>query len=167
LEAQGAEVDVLPATVPEHYRASVFVAIHADGAAGGAQRGFKVAAPGFSAIPAVDERLVTALTDAYGAATGLPRDDAHVSRRMRYYYAFNSRRYCHAVAAGVPQAIVETGYLTSAADRALLLGDPERAARGLADGILAFLRRPRERPPASGDRPALQRRRVERDPQAG
>jgi N-acetylmuramoyl-L-alanine amidase len=59
---------------------------------------------------------------------------------MRYYYAFNSRRYCHAVAPGVPQAIVEAGFLTNAADRGILLGNPDAAARGLADGILRFLR---------------------------
>src|SRR5439155_4381881 len=31
LEAQGAQVDLLPATVPERYRAHAFVSIHADG----------------------------------------------------------------------------------------------------------------------------------------
>lgn len=61
---------------------------------------------------------------------------------MRYYYAFNSRRYCHAVAPGVPQAIVEAGFLTSAADRQLLIGNPDLAARGIVNGIIAFLRSP-------------------------
>ena len=32
------------------------------------------------------------------AGAALPRDDEHITLRMRYYYAFNSRRYCHAVA---------------------------------------------------------------------
>ena len=59
--------------------------------------------------------------------------------RMLYYYAFNSRRYCHAVAPGVPQAIVETGFLTSAVDRQLLLGNPQAAAKGIANGVLEFL----------------------------
>ena len=63
----------------------------------------------------------------------------HISLRMRYYYAFNSRRYCHAVAPGVPQAIVEMGYLTSPIDRQFLIGDPDRLARGLADSIQVFL----------------------------
>jgi N-acetylmuramoyl-L-alanine amidase len=39
----------------------------------------------------------------------------------------------------VPQAIVEMGYLTSAVDRGFLIGDPDRLARGLADGIQVFL----------------------------
>jgi N-acetylmuramoyl-L-alanine amidase len=58
---------------------------------------------------------------------------------MSYYYAFNSRRYCHAVAPGVPQAIIEAGYLTSAVDRQSLIGDPDLLARGIAQGIQDFL----------------------------
>jgi N-acetylmuramoyl-L-alanine amidase len=139
LERTGVLVDVLPATVPPRYRAHAFVSIHADGDESGQLRGFKVARPGFSSIPTADDRLVATLNGAYERATGLPRDDAHISIRMRYYYAFNSRRYCHAVATGVPQAIVETGFLTSAIDRSLLLGNPDAAARGIADGILEFL----------------------------
>ena len=140
LEADGIEVDVMPATVPPRYRANLFVALHADGDVAGVERGFKIARPGFSSIPAIDDRLVDVLQDAYAAETALPRDDEHISLRMRYYYAFNSRRYCHAVAPGVPQAIVEMGYLTSATDRQWLIGDPDRLARGLAEGITQFLR---------------------------
>ncbi|MCC7103671.1 MAG: N-acetylmuramoyl-L-alanine amidase [Chloroflexi bacterium] len=139
LEAAGIAVDLLPSTVPPGYRAHAFLAIHADGDASGQVRGFKVARPGFSSIPQADDRLVAALEGAYGQATQLPRDDEHISLRMRYYYAFNSRRYCHSVAPGVPQAIIESGFLTSAADRQLLLGNPDLAARGIADGLLAFL----------------------------
>jgi N-acetylmuramoyl-L-alanine amidase len=139
LEARGVEVDLLPATVPARYRAHAFVSIHADGDASGRTSGFKIARPGFSSVPEADDRLVSALYAAYGRETSLPRDDEHITLRMLYYYAFNSRRYCHAVAPGVPQAIVETGFLTSAADRALLLGNPAAAARGIADGVLAFL----------------------------
>jgi hypothetical protein len=141
LEAEGVEVDVLPTTVPPRYRAHVFVSIHADGDPAGRARGFKVARPGFSSIPDVDDQLVDALNAAYEAATGLPRDDVHITRRMLYYYAFNSRRYCNAVAPGVPQVIVEAGFLTSAVDRQLLLGNPDAAARGIVDGVMAFLQR--------------------------
>lgn len=139
LEASGIQVDVLPATVPPRYRANAFVALHADGDPAGQARGFKVARPGFSSLPSVDDRLVQAINDTYGVETELPRDDEHISLRMRYYYAFNSRRYCHAVAPGVPQAIVEMGYLTSAADRQYLIGDPSRLANALADSIQSFL----------------------------
>ncbi|MDP8924739.1 MAG: N-acetylmuramoyl-L-alanine amidase [Chloroflexota bacterium] len=140
LEAQGIEVDILPTTVPVRYRAHLFVSIHADGDATGRNSGFKIARPAFSSLPAIDDQLLGALYDAYGAATGLRRDDQNITPRMRYYYAFNARRYCHAVAPGVPQAIVETGFLTNAADRQLLLGNPDVVARGITDGILRFLR---------------------------
>jgi hypothetical protein len=140
LEAEGVVVDILPTTVPIRYRAHLFVSIHADGDTTGRVNGFKIARPAFSSLPAVDDVLVESLYAAYGAATGLRRDDEHITPRMRYYYAFNSRRFCHAVAPGVPQAIVEAGFLTSAADRRLLLGTPDVVARGIADGILRFLR---------------------------
>jgi len=139
LEDAGVQADVLPATVPPHYEANLFLALHADGDASGQTRGFKVARPGFSSIPSVDDRLVDTLNQTYGAETELPRDDEHISLRMRYYYAFNSRRYCHAVMPGVPQAIIEMAYLTSATDRQWLIGDPQKLAQALADSIQAFL----------------------------
>src|SRR5262249_14597079 len=139
LQSAGMQVDVLPATIPPHYRANLFLALHADGDPAGQANGFKVARPGFSSVPNVDDQLVEQLNQAYAATSNLPRDDEHISLRMRYYYAFNSRRYCHAVAPGVPQAIIEMGYLTSASDRRLLIGDPDRLARGVADGIRSFL----------------------------
>jgi N-acetylmuramoyl-L-alanine amidase len=139
LSAGGIQVDVLPATVPPRYRANAFIAIHADGDPAGEARGFKVARPGFSSLPDVDDRLVQAINQTYAVETELPRDDEHISLRMRYYYAFNSRRYCHAVAPGVPQAILEMGYLTSATDRQFLIGDPGRLGRGLGDSIQNFL----------------------------
>jgi N-acetylmuramoyl-L-alanine amidase len=139
LEAAGVQVDVLPATVPPRYTANAFIALHADGDPAGQAHGFKVARPGFSSLPDVDDRLVDTLNQVYASDTALPRDDAHISLRMLYYYAFNSRRYCHAVAPGVPQAIVEMGYLTSPVDRGFLINDPDKLAYGLADGIQTFL----------------------------
>jgi hypothetical protein len=139
LEDAGFQVDVLPSTVPPHYQANVFVALHADGDTSGQDHGFKVARPGFSSIPSIDDRLVDQINQTYGAETELPRDDEHISLRMRYYYAFNSRRYCHAVMPGVPQAIVEMAYLTNAGDRQYLIGDPQKLAQALADSIQNFL----------------------------
>src|SRR5204863_8856286 len=119
----GVQVDVLPATVPPRYQANAFIALHADGDPAGQARGFKVARPGFSSLPDFDDRLVDALNQVYAADTQLPRDDEHISLRMRYYYAFNSRRYCHAVAPGVPQAIIEMGCRTRLDARGWLIGD--------------------------------------------
>jgi N-acetylmuramoyl-L-alanine amidase len=139
LEGSGIQTDVLPSTLPPHYQVNAFIALHADGETSGGDRGFKVARPGFSSIPDIDDRLVDAIDQIYGAETELPRDDEHVSLRMRYYYAFNSRRYCHAVSPGVPQAILEMAYLTNATDRQYLIGDPQRLAQALSDSIQAFL----------------------------
>ncbi len=141
LREAGVEVDVLPVEVPVRYRAHAFVAIHADGDGLGVLTGYKVTRPGWSGNPEVDDSLVEMLNEEYGAATGLRRQDSQISLRMRWYYAFNARRYRNAVAPGVPQAIIETGFLTNVADRRLLIGDPDRAARGIASGILRFLER--------------------------
>jgi hypothetical protein len=139
LRAVGIEVDVLPTSIPVRYRANAFVAIHADGDGSGVLNGYKVGRPGFSSIPGVDDALVAAINDEYPVVTGLPRRDNQISLRMTYYYAFNSRRYQHAVAPGVPQAIIETGFLTNWGDRNLLLGNPDTVARGIANGVLKFL----------------------------
>ena len=141
LVAAGVQVDILPTAIPVRYRANAFVSIHADGDTGGSLSGFKVGRSGFSGTPEVDDALVGSINQEYGPATGLTRHDEQVSLRMRWYYAFNARRYQHAVAPGVPQAIIETGFLTNYGDRQLLIGDPDRAAAGIAAGILNFLNR--------------------------
>jgi N-acetylmuramoyl-L-alanine amidase len=140
LEDAGVHVDLLPTVIPARYRSHAFVSIHADGDLSGRLNGYKIARPGFSSIPETDDRLVEILYREYGAVTGLPRDsDAHISRRMTYYYAFNTRRYQHAIDLGTPAAIVETGFLTNASDRSFLTGRPEIAGRGIAEGVLRFL----------------------------
>ncbi|MDO8688526.1 MAG: N-acetylmuramoyl-L-alanine amidase [Dehalococcoidia bacterium] len=139
LESYGVQVDILPSTIPPGYRAHAFLSIHADGDTTGTLSGFKVARPGFSSIPSTDDMLVDALNAEYAPVTGLQRKDSQVSLRMLYYYAFNSRRYCHSVAPGVPSAIIETGFLTNASDRSLLLGSPDTVALGIARGVMSFL----------------------------
>ena len=139
LEAAGVEVDILPEIIPVEYRAHVFLSIHADGDEAGARRGYKLGRAVWSATPDADDHLMSQISDAFGAATGMPIDPAGASRRMTAYYAFNSRRYCHAIVPGVPSAILEAGYLTSVVDRQILLGDPSAAARGIATGLLRYL----------------------------
>ncbi|HEX2987743.1 MAG TPA: N-acetylmuramoyl-L-alanine amidase [Chloroflexota bacterium] len=139
LQGAGVQVDILPTTIPVRYRANAFVAIHADGDNGGALNGYKVAGSGWTGTPEADAALVDAINQEYAATTGLPRRDEQISLRMRWYYGFNARRYQHAVAPGVPQAIIETGFLTNAGDRQLLIGNPDRIAAGIAAGILDYL----------------------------
>lgn len=136
LEQRGYIVDLLPATVPVSYAADAFVAIHADGAASSASRGFKVATPWRTSR--ASQHLNDVLTAEYGAATGLRRDGA-ITMNMRGYYAFSYNRHQHAVARTTPAVIIETGFLTNAADRALLVGQPDIVAIGIANGITRYL----------------------------
>jgi N-acetylmuramoyl-L-alanine amidase len=139
LEARGFVVDLLDGTPPIRYRAHAFVALHADGDVTQQLRGFKVGSPIFSATPAADKLLVDALWDEYGAVTGLQPQPDQVSRRMTGYYAFNSKRYQHAVAPGVPQAIIEMAFLTNPIDRAFLFDNADQCALGIANGIARFI----------------------------
>ncbi len=155
LRANDIEVELLPAVVPPGYVADAFVSIHADGNTNESVRGFKIAGPRRD-YAGTSEALVDALYESYAAATGLPQDPS-ISRRMTAYYAFNWPRYEHAIHPFTPSVIVETGFLTNAADRAFLLNEPERAAAGIAAGIVAFLESNPEPvpPPGSLTAPAL------------
>ncbi|MFO7166868.1 MAG: N-acetylmuramoyl-L-alanine amidase [Chloroflexota bacterium] len=144
LTAQGIVVDLIPATVPPSYDADAFVAIHADGSSSSRARGFKLATPWRTSR--ASQHLLEALSAEYAAATRLPRDGG-ITVNMRGYYAFNYRRHTHAIARTTPAVILETGFLTNPADRALLTGQPDIVAAGIANGILRYLR---ERDPSDG-----------------
>jgi N-acetylmuramoyl-L-alanine amidase len=137
LEEAGVVVDLLPATVPPDYDADAFVAIHADDGGGSRENGWKVAAPWRSSE--ASRKLRDSVAFAYALATGLPSDRYGVSYNMRGYYAFSWTRFSHAIAPATPAAIIETGFLTSAADRRIIVEDPDRAARGISLGIILFL----------------------------
>jgi N-acetylmuramoyl-L-alanine amidase len=57
---------------------------------------------------------------------------------MQNYYAFNFRRYQHALHPMTIAVILETGYLTSASDREVIVAQPERAARGIVAAVQAY-----------------------------
>jgi hypothetical protein len=57
---------------------------------------------------------------------------------MQNYYAFNFRRYEHALHPMTIGVIMETGFLTSPRDRRVIVDDPERAARGIVEAVKAF-----------------------------
>jgi N-acetylmuramoyl-L-alanine amidase len=136
LESHGMLVDLLPATIPPGYDADAFVAIHADGASAGSSRGFKLATPWRTS--AASQHLADTLTSEYAKLTKLPQDSA-ITVNMRGYYAFNYRRHTHAIAKTTPAVIIETGFLTSAADRAMIVGRPDIVANGIANGIIRYL----------------------------
>jgi hypothetical protein len=136
LRARGFQVDVLPTTIPHNYLADVFLALHADGSPDPGARGFK-AAHGSRRGP-YEGQLVQAVTEEYRRVTGLPVDPI-VSRNMRGYYAFSWSRLQAAAAPHTPAAILEMGFMTNAADRALLVGRPDVVAEAIASGLLRFL----------------------------
>jgi hypothetical protein len=132
-------VDILPATVPTGYTADAFIALHADGNNSRTARGFKISTRWRSEVARQDVMLVDTLTDAYRAATGLPEDDG-VTRNMRGYYAYSPWRPTYRISNFTPGAIVEMGFVTSAADRAVMYGATHKVASGVATGIMNFLK---------------------------
>lgn len=147
LRAMGFEVDVLGATVPVGYRATLVLAVHADASADPLREGYKSA----HYLPlrnARDPLLKLDVDRAVLLGTPLGDDDANVSIDMLRYYAFNTRRFRHAVARSTPGLIVELGYLTNPRDRALLQ-HPAPLAAALADGVVRYLHDVQRIPPGS------------------
>jgi len=141
LEAAGVVVELLPAAVPVGYSADAFVSIHVDGVTGAqaaTRRGWKVATPFRASL--ASEALAAAVGASYPAITGLPDDAQGASYDMRAYYAFAAYRYWHSVAPTTPAVIVECGFMTHPADRTLLFDRPDLIGRGIAEGVLAYLR---------------------------
>lgn len=137
LEASGVEVDLLPATVPPRYWADVFISIHADGSLDTQVSGYKFAAPWRDLTGRAGE-LVEILNSNYGQATGLVYDP-NITRNMRGYYAFAWWRYEHAIHPMTTAVIAETGFLTNANDRRLIVDQPEISADAIADSLIEFL----------------------------
>lgn len=137
LRIQGITVELLPATVPPNYWADVFIAIHADGSTSTTTSGYKIAAPWRDFTGTADE-LVSHLELEYEAATGFSKDP-NITRNMRGYYAFSWWRYDHAMHPMSTAAIVETGFLTSPADRKIIVDQPDIPAQALAKGITNYL----------------------------
>ncbi len=136
LEELGYVVDILPAVVPPSYRAHLFVSIHADGSGDPAASGYRVAPPRRDATGRA--RLIAELLESsYGEVTGLRRLPT-VTRRMSNYYAFNFRRYEHALHPMTIGVILETGFLTNSRDREIIVSDPDRAARGIVQAVTQF-----------------------------
>ena len=150
LEEAGYAVDILPATVPEAYRADVFISIHADGHNDSSVRGFRVGSPRRDATRRASE-FAEVLAEAYGEATGLPHLPV-ATRRMRGYYAFRYTRYLHAIHPSTVGVIIETGFLTSPRDREVIVSDQGRAALGIFDGVTRFLGPATAEVPAAPDR---------------
>jgi len=119
------------------YLADLFISIHADGNTNTTVSGFRAAAPPRDQTGRAAE-FVDLLERAYVEATGLPHYPT-VTRRMENHYAFNSRRYRHAIHPRTVGVILETGFLTSPTDRRVIVNDPDRSAQGIAKAVTLYL----------------------------
>jgi hypothetical protein len=137
LEQKGISVELLPATVPPKYWADVVVAIHADGNLDRSVNGFKITQPRRD-YTGNGAKLSELIQESYKDATKLATDP-NISRNMTGYYAFNWRRFEHSIHAMTAAAILETGFLSNANDRKIIVNKPELAAYGLSNGIIEYL----------------------------
>jgi N-acetylmuramoyl-L-alanine amidase len=110
------------------FGADAFVAIHADSCQVD-YSGFKVANEEGGSDASV--RLATCLWDEYEKATGLSRHSSTITLDMTRYHAFRE------ISTSTPASIIELGFLN--ADRELLTEQPDRAAKGIVNGIVCFL----------------------------
>lgn len=137
LRAEGYDVEILDEFDPklEGYRAAAFVSIHADSCTfvNNLATGFKVARSEFSALAEEEDRLVGCLKERYVQATGLKFHSNTITHDMTRYHAFRK------IAPATPAVIIETGFL--ALDRGVLTRRADSVAKGIADGVLCFVRK--------------------------
>lgn len=135
LRAAGLEVDILDEFDPRlfEYRAVALVSVHADSCLpiNDAATGYKVASALESVVPDKSQRLVDCMIDRYGRATGLAFHAGSITRDMTEYHTFRE------IHSQTPAVIIETGFLHL--DRSFLTSQPEKAARGIADGVLCYV----------------------------
>lgn len=141
LQAQGLAVNLLPATVPPRYRAAAFISIHTDGNDDPTVTGFKVA-PAARDGSGLAGALNESLARRYAERTRLSWNTS-ITPDMTSYYAFDARRFRHAIGPETPAVVLETGFLTNPGDRRVLVEAPQLAAAGIANGVLDFLRQRR------------------------
>ena len=140
LQKAGVATDILPATIPTDYCANAFVAIHADGNDDSTVRGYKVA-PSSWDVDGKALALSNSLVQDYGQITQM-RQNAGISANMTQYYAFNYQKFSAAIDPKTPGALIELGFITNSADRALLVHSSDLVAHAVATGILDYLNNP-------------------------
>ena len=136
LERQGYSVDLLQEfdSRLKGYRALALVSIHADSCEyiNDQATGFKVAGSSAGTAPQDSQHLVACLVSRYQTDTSLPFHAGSITRDMTQYHTYSE------IDKNTPAAIIETGFLYL--DRTFLTQHPDLAARGIADGILCFVR---------------------------
>lgn len=137
LKKSGIEVDILPATVPNDYKADLFVSIHCDGNDVTSVSGYKVAASNFDKSEQA-EKLSESIYDEYGKITKL-KTEPNITKDMTEYYVFNYINFHHSINPETPGVIVEMGFLTNTKDQQIIVYNQDLAAKGIAEGILKYL----------------------------
>jgi N-acetylmuramoyl-L-alanine amidase len=132
LRQAGADVAILDEydAKLEDLRADVMLSLHADSCIDAS--GYKSSRYINSTIPQISDRLVACINQHYAAATGLSENVNTITENMTEYHAF--RR----IDPQTPAAILELGFLGG--DNDLLANQQDLLARGVADGILCFLK---------------------------
>ena len=115
------------------FRGSALVSIHVDSCAAinDEATGYKVSAATDTAVPDRSQRLVACMADRYGRVTDLRYHPSSVTLDMTEYHTFFE------IDSLTPAAIVEVGFLFL--DRDFLTKEPDKAARGIVDGLLCFV----------------------------
>lgn len=138
LQELGYEVDLLKEYDPRlrNYWAYALVSIHADSCkkfphATPPASGFKVARVEDSAVPELEDRLVSCLAEAYAARTGMYFHANSITYDMTRYHNF------YEIDGRTPGAIIETGFMYK--DRHILTQRADLVAQGIVDGIVCFL----------------------------
>lgn len=116
------------------YKATVLVSIHNDSCdfLGSDASGFKVAAAMNSVYRDRADRLTACLISRYSRATNLPFHYNTITDDMTFYHNFDE------IHTETTAAIIETGFLNR--DKDILVNHTDVVARGVADGILCFIR---------------------------
>ena len=133
---EGYEVDLLKEFDRRlsEYRALALVSIHNDSCTyvNDQATGYKVAAAASSIFPEKATRLTACMSQRYKAVTGMSFHYNTVTRDMTEYHAFNE------IHSDTTAAIIETGFMNL--DREILTNRTDVVARGVASGILCFVR---------------------------
>ncbi len=136
LISEGYDVDLLKERDEKLtlYSAAVLVSIHNDSCMyiGQHATGFKVASALSDSYPEKSAKLTACLIDRYQKATGLNFHANTITKDMTDYHTFNE------IHSNTTAAIIETGFMNM--DYEILTEHTDQIARGVADGILCFLR---------------------------
>lgn len=136
LANEGYDVDLLQEKDERlfEYTALALVSIHNDSCdyINNDATGFKVAAAMSSAFPEKATRLTACLVDRYGSVTNMKYHANTITKDMTNYHTFNE------INSQTTAAIIEAGFMNL--DHQILVEHTDLIARGIAQGILCFIR---------------------------